>query len=157
MIPLRGWFAAALLLVAAGCGGTPSPNPIAGNVGTSQSAPPAPSATAKPSSPPTQAASLPAKPRPAPKPKPRPVVPPSELLKATAAQARSRLGPPDFVRHDPPAELWQYRGESCVLDLFLYKEGKTAVVRHVETRPRDGIVLTPAGCYGTLLSRASSP
>ena len=30
------------------------------------------------------------------------------------------LGNPQFQRMDAPAELWQYRQNGCVLDLFLY-------------------------------------
>lgn len=84
-------------------------------------------------------------------------MPPSELLHLSAAEVRRKLGPPDFRRQDPPAELWQYRGESCILDLFLYDRDSVLQVTHVETRPGNGIDLTPSGCYATLLNRMSSP
>lgn len=51
------------------------------------------------------------------------------------------LGTPHFRRVDAPAELWQYRVNGCVLDLFLYPSGTGALaVDHLETR-----VLTAGG------------
>jgi hypothetical protein len=38
----------------------------------------------------------------------------------TPAELVQRFGEPDFRRAEPPAELWQYRGARCVLELFLY-------------------------------------
>lgn len=68
-------------------------------------------------------------------------LPPSQIetLRHLSAPALlARLGPPDFTRRDPPAELWQYRGASCVLDLFLYPEAGTMTVSHAQTRMRHG-------------------
>ncbi len=44
------------------------------------------------------------------------------------------LGPPGFIHRDRLAEIWRYRGENCLLDLFLYRQGKTMRVRHAEAR-----------------------
>lgn len=46
------------------------------------------------------------------------------------------LGAPDFVRRDGGAQVWQYRAEHCVLDLFLYGKGNDSRVKHVELRKR---------------------
>ena len=46
------------------------------------------------------------------------------------------LGEPDLRRSDPPAELWQYRGVGCVLELYLYREGDVYRVVRSETRGR---------------------
>ncbi|HVJ51440.1 MAG TPA: hypothetical protein VM689_03215 [Aliidongia sp.] len=48
----------------------------------------------------------------------------------------SRLGTPDFTRKEEAAEIWQYRSESCVLDVFLYPEDGVLKVAHVATRDR---------------------
>ena len=48
----------------------------------------------------------------------------------------ARLGDPNFRRRDPPAEVWQYYGDKCVLDLFLYDEDGTQRVAHAEIRSR---------------------
>lgn len=36
------------------------------------------------------------------------------------------FGEANFIRHDPPAELWQYRTSICTLDLFFYDDGTGA-------------------------------
>ena len=47
-----------------------------------------------------------------------------------------KLGEPALIRRDGDAEIWQYREDSCVLDLFLYGQDKT--VEHVDLRNRGG-------------------
>lgn len=88
----------------------------------------------------------------------RPVdLPPSQIdtLKHLSASALlARLGPPDFTRRDAPAELWQYRGATCVLDLFLYPEAGTMTVSHAQTRGRHG---TEAVGLGANLCSPFSP
>jgi len=68
-------------------------------------------------------------------------LPPSQIASLenlSAPELISRLGPPDFTRLDPPAQLWQYRGTTCVLDLFLYPDGNALRVAHAQTRNRHG-------------------
>jgi hypothetical protein len=81
------------------------------------------------------AASLPIRPA-APR---RPVFPASQiptLAEKTPEELKALLGEPDFTRRDPPAEIWQYRSATCVLDLFLYPEGSALKVMHASTRDR---------------------
>jgi hypothetical protein len=47
------------------------------------------------------------------------------------------VGEPDFRRVEPPAELWQYRTEDCVVDLFFYGDGKDRRVVLADARGRD--------------------
>lgn len=47
---------------------------------------------------------------------------PTQLLQMTKDDLNGLLGQPDLVRRETPAEIWQYRGQDCVLDLFLYNE-----------------------------------
>jgi hypothetical protein len=50
----------------------------------------------------------------------------------------TRLGAPQFRRRDGQAEIWQYRGSACTLDVFLYyADGANLIVRYVETRGHD--------------------
>jgi hypothetical protein len=44
------------------------------------------------------------------------------------------LGEPGFKRRDDPAEIWQYKGAGCFLDVFLYREPGGAKVSHVDVR-----------------------
>jgi hypothetical protein len=44
------------------------------------------------------------------------------------------LGSPGLLRHDGPAQIWQYVDEACILDLFLYSNGGRHLVEYVEAR-----------------------
>lgn len=61
-------------------------------------------------------------------------------------QLMQRLGAPDFTRRDPPAEIWQYRSASCVLDVFLYPEADGLKVVHATTRDRAKLGTPDDGC-----------
>lgn len=60
----------------------------------------------------------------------------ASLTTMSDRQLTQRLGAPDFTRHDAPAEIWQYRSASCVLDVFLYPEEGGLKVVHATTRDR---------------------
>ncbi|MGH6988492.1 MAG: hypothetical protein ACREFD_12210 [Stellaceae bacterium] len=81
------------------------------------------------------------------KPRPTPAAPakftlPSldEFNDMSAPDVVAALGPPDFRRVEPPAEVWQYRGAECVIDLFLYRIRGELRVENEDSRNRD-----PAG------------
>lgn len=59
---------------------------------------------------------------------------PDRLIGLAAADIRKMLGIPDFKRHDPPAQIWQYKKNGCLLDLFLYQDEGQYRVTHVEAR-----------------------
>jgi hypothetical protein len=44
------------------------------------------------------------------------------------------LGAPSFQRKEPPAEVWQYRGERCILDVFFMPKDGALAVTHVTIR-----------------------
>lgn len=52
----------------------------------------------------------------------------------SAIQVKDMLGPPSFTRRDKPAEIWQYRNDLCILDLFLYPDAKNQTVAHYAVR-----------------------
>jgi hypothetical protein len=52
------------------------------------------------------------------------------------ADVVSILGQPDLRRDEPPAELWQYRAEDCVLNLFFYSETGGYRLTHAEAWQR---------------------
>jgi len=62
----------------------------------------------------------------------------AQLKNLTSADLTARLGQPDFQRQDETAQIWQYRGPTCVLDVFLYPEDGTLKVVHAVTRSRTG-------------------
>lgn len=59
---------------------------------------------------------------------------PGDLIGLAAVDIDRMFGQPDFKRHDPPAEIWQYKKSGCVLDIFLYKQAGGSRVTHVEAR-----------------------
>jgi hypothetical protein len=59
---------------------------------------------------------------------------PLEFIGQSASAMRSRFGTPTLIRREPPAEVWQYRHDNCVLDLFLYGENAPDTVQHAEVR-----------------------
>jgi hypothetical protein len=65
---------------------------------------------------------------------------PARLKGLTAIQVKSVLGSPNFRRRDNPAEIWQYRGSACTLDLFLYDEAGRQTVSHYAVRSQTGSI-----------------
>ena len=63
------------------------------------------------------------------------------------------LGNPRFVRRDSSAQLWRYRNKSCILDLFLYRNGGQSkfYVNFIEARRAKGGVAPKRKCFGALL------
>lgn len=83
---------------------------------------------------------------------------PASLNGMDAARLSAMLGEPELHRQEPPAEVWQYRTDSCVLDVFLYPEGGQHRVVHSEARPRTGTGTVDAGrCLGALAHRRPGP
>jgi hypothetical protein len=80
------------------------------------------------------------------------------LVGKSESEIRSELGAPAFRRTDGPAQVWQYRGQSCLLDVFLYKEGGGGFrVKHAELRRRGGAGLSDRACMSdALTNRARS-
>jgi len=80
---------------------------------------------------------------------------PKQLLGLDPAMLNEKLGEPALIRRDGDAEIWQYREDSCVLDLFLYGLDKT--VEHVDLRNRGaGDGSSVSDCFTEML-RAALP
>lgn len=78
---------------------------------------------------------------------------PNHLIGLGAANILKMLGIPDFKRHDPPAEIWQYRKDGCLLDLFLYQDDGQYRVTHVEVRGHSIEEVSGAECLLEALAR----
>ena len=80
---------------------------------------------------------------------------PKQLFGMDDAGLTNLLGAPVFQRHDAPAELWQYRHKSCVLDLYLYREsgdsGHGLRVQHYDVRSPSGGEISARDCLAALL------
>lgn len=78
---------------------------------------------------------------------------PSELVSKRAFDIQTALGQPSFVRKDQGVQVWQYRRDDCILDLFLYQNDNGFQVHHSELR---GPYLNSAGelaCFQKILAR----
>ena len=80
---------------------------------------------------------------------------PQQLMGLDQAALNEKLGKPALIRRDGNAEVWQYRADRCVLDLFLYGVAKR--VEHVDLRNRgDGSEGSVRNCFAGML-RAAMP
>jgi hypothetical protein len=100
------------------------------------------------SAPQSQKVALPTAPRPG---------EPAGIAGLSAADVRANFGIPAFVRKDGVAELWRYDGQGCKAFFFLYPEGGSNRVRHVETLPRaNGATAADPACLQLLLKRRAT-
>jgi len=56
------------------------------------------------------------------------------LLGANPTKLEQWLGKPGMVRLDDPAQVWQYRAQGCVVDVYLYPSIDGMAVSHAEAR-----------------------
>jgi hypothetical protein len=76
---------------------------------------------------------------------------PARLRGMMAGEVMAKLGDPSYRRREAPAEVWQYFGPGCVLDVFLYEDKGTQRVTHVELRSRNLNPGAQAACLSQLL------
>ena len=78
---------------------------------------------------------------------------PATLKGASASDVVGAIGRPEFIRKDQPAEIWQYRGTDCTLDIFLYQSvtGAPLKVDYIETRPRPDGPTSNKACLASIL------
>ncbi|NNG04617.1 MAG: hypothetical protein HKM95_11020 [Inquilinus sp.] len=83
-----------------------------------------------------------------------PPVDPQTLIGLAPQQISAVLGEPELQRQEPPAEVWQYRTEDCVFDLYLYREESDSRAVHYEARSRSNGTVDPAQCLGSVVARS---
>lgn len=89
-----------------------------------------------------------------PPPSPPPIDTPKALIGRESAEVTRLLGKPAFARRDGGAEIWQYRGKACILDVFLYKGQLGRLVEHAELRRRTEDVISDHDCLADVLASA---
>ncbi len=79
---------------------------------------------------------------------------PGQILSLDGRRLEALLGVPGFKRDDPPAQVWQYRGAGCILDVFLYSVGLAEVYRveHYAIRAESVDVMAQRRCFRSLLT-----
>lgn len=84
---------------------------------------------------------------------------PTILTDLSADKVTSLLGAPGFKRMDDPAEIWQYKAENCIMDLYLYDSldhlGRS--VAHYEIRLQPGKNITAKSCFASVIRAADPP
>ncbi len=91
---------------------------------------------------------------------PEPVIDddPARILGLDPNKLTEILGRPELTRREPPAEIWQYRGESCVFDVFLYEEAGLVRVTYLEARDASARRVAERSCLNRLLrARLAGP
>ncbi len=91
---------------------------------------------------------------------PEPVIDddPGRILGLGPDRLTEILGRPELTRREPPAEIWQYRGESCVFDVFLYEEAGLVRVTYLEARDASARRVAERSCLNQLLrARLAEP
>ncbi len=81
---------------------------------------------------------------------------PQRMLGADAEGLAARLGEPARRRREAAAQVWQYRLQTCVLDVVLYPENGTPVIAHLDARDRQGAPVATRGCLRRLLERRAA-
>jgi hypothetical protein len=86
---------------------------------------------------------------------------PSKLTGQNKEVLLRLLGTPSFKRRDPPAEIWRYRDQSCLLDLYLYPPedsdvGAPLQVTFIEARTPQGPSTSVTTCLNSLRSKFSA-
>jgi hypothetical protein len=71
---------------------------------------------------------------------------PAHLKGLAAPEVVAKLGDPGYRRRESPAEVWQYFGPGCVLDVFLYDDHGAQRVTHAELRSHDLSASGQAAC-----------
>lgn len=79
---------------------------------------------------------------------PLPRIASEEVLRYSRSDAVAAFGAPTFSRVDKGAEILRFRGEGCVLDVFLYKDpaGHSSRVAHFEARDDAGQATDRQAC-----------
>lgn len=146
--PLHGRLSAVLVLgvLLAACAGPPPPTVVERVDGASLSQPQGSNAAAPVTAPTLAAMPVPAPAAPARRSASAPK--PGAIINHPGATVRTLLGDPALRRREPPAEVWQYSGEGCVLDITFYPgtNGGPARAAYLESRSLDGTVMEAAAC-----------
>lgn len=130
------WPAGALLLALTACAAPPAETPAAHDPVVVEAAPEEPAVPAAPETPleretvaitePAIAALIPPQATLPEAPAPEPDIDddPRQLMGLAGGALTELLGPPGYQREDADAQVWQYRGQDCMLDVYLYRDGE---------------------------------
>jgi hypothetical protein len=81
---------------------------------------------------------------------------PGNVAGMDASRIRVAFGAPQFVRKDGQVEMWRYDGATCKAFFFMYPNGNSMAVKHVETLPRPSNAAADSTCLQALLAHAKA-
>ena len=80
----------------------------------------------------------------------------ASILGLDGGAVRKLLGEPGLIRHEEPAEVWQYRTASCVLDVVLYDQSSGQRVVYTEARTPTAEPTQAGPCLSDVLTSKRS-
>jgi|GEM_PF-3226873 len=75
---------------------------------------------------------------------------PEAIIGLDSDRLAAQLGKPVFLMRAKASEIWQYRAEGCVLDLYLYEESGALRVLYLEARDSFGASQAPGACIAAV-------
>ena len=76
---------------------------------------------------------------------------PQQLYGLDSGALGTLLGQPSLIRNEAPAEIWQYRSQTCVFDIFFYESADQPRVTYIEARDDSAQRIDARGCLNELL------
>lgn len=83
----------------------------------------------------------------------------STLENLSQKELVTKIGKPEMIRSEGPAEIWQYRSDRCALDAFFYPQGKSKTPKlvHFLARLRNGEGdIAPQSCLDEIVRGQTS-
>ncbi|MBX7147110.1 MAG: hypothetical protein K1X44_07365 [Alphaproteobacteria bacterium] len=81
---------------------------------------------------------------------------PQNIIGIDQEKVKNLLGEPFLVKRDPPAEVWQYKNDQCILDLFLYEQSSIYRVLYIETRTPKAETIAAPMCFKSIFSKKAT-
>jgi len=80
----------------------------------------------------------------------------ASILGLDSGAVRKLLGEPGLIRREEPAEVWQYRTTSCVLDVVMYDQASGPRVAYTEARTPTAEPTQAGPCLSDVLTKRSA-
>jgi len=81
----------------------------------------------------------------------------ASLVGLSDAELSRLIGPPRWRRAESPAQVWQYQGATCVLDIYLYEEAGAPRVVYAEACDESALPVTLAACLQRIEAERRAP
>ena len=84
---------------------------------------------------------------------------PESLIGQPVAMVLADLGEPEIRRREPPVEVWQYRTDACVFDVYFDEtdEAESPVVVFYEARNREDGSAASLTCFREITAASRLP